>query len=208
MAIFFFAMSLFQLVYLQQEFHYQAPPYEAQLAEYEKRAFPSVSEQAVEFVKWKTMVVLEQEVMKRRYQQVNAAILTRVWTRYLGFLVGMILALIGAIFILAKLQEQVTKLSAEGQGLRGALETSSPGIVLAVLGTVLVGITLVVPFEFSTRDVPVYTRARDASPSPPSPLPLEESGSMPAKPTSNEKQLFAPRPGTPRDVLPQPSKPR
>ena len=195
MAVFFFVASLYQLFRLEQQFRYEPPAWEAQLAEYEKKAFPANAEQAIDFVKWKTITVMEQETTKRRYQQVNAAILTRVWTRYLGFLVGMIMALIGAIFVLAKLEEQVTKVSGEGQGFKGAFESASPGIVLAILGSVLVGITLVVPFEFSTRDVPVYMGVRQAS-SLSLPASLDES-LVPERPKGKEGEIFPALPAKP-----------
>jgi hypothetical protein len=194
MAVFFFVASLYQLLRLEQQFRFEPPAWESQLAEYEKRAFPANAEQAIDFVKWKTIAVMEQETMKRRYQQVNAAILTRVWTRYLGFLVGMIMALIGAIFVLSKLEEQVTKVSAEGQGFKGAFESASPGIVLAILGSVLVGITLVVPFEFTTRDVPVYMGRQSSSLSLPAPL---DEPPVPDRPRDKEDAIFPETPARP-----------
>ena len=36
------------------------------------------------------LVRLEQEVISHRYDQSGSAVLTRVWTRYLGFVTGMV----------------------------------------------------------------------------------------------------------------------
>ena len=59
----------------------------------------------------------------------------RVWTRQLGFVTGMILTIVGAVFIVGQFSSPGTEISGEGQGFKGSLETSSPGIVLTVLGS-------------------------------------------------------------------------
>jgi hypothetical protein len=46
--------------------------------------------------------VLEADALQRRYHQANANMLARVWTRQLGFITGMLLALVGAAFILGR----------------------------------------------------------------------------------------------------------
>lgn len=113
----------------------------------------------------KILVELEAFVVTRRYEQVRALMLLRAWTRYVGFLTGMILALVGSVFVLGKIgtgdesMVSSTELSGEGAGVKGSLKTPYPGVVLAALGSVLMGITIVAPFEFETRDVPVYLRA-------------------------------------------------
>jgi hypothetical protein len=102
------------------------------------------------------MVTLEQDAMQLRYRNVNAVLLLRTWTRNMGFLVGMVLALVGAFFILGKLKVDPTEVSGEGAGFKVAVASSSPGIVLALLGTALMAITLVVKFDFEVGDKPVY----------------------------------------------------
>ena len=80
-------------------------------------------------MRWKTLLLLEEQTIEHRYAQVNATLMLRAWTRHLGFLTGMILAFVGAIFILSKLSESETRLSAEGGGAKGALATSSPVVL-------------------------------------------------------------------------------
>ena len=154
MGLFFFATSLIQVDRLGKAIAYTpSAEVERALAAYERRpdAVPDLA-----YMQWKTRVLLERDALSHRYAQVNATLMLRAWTRHLGFLTGMILALVGAVFILAKLREGETTLSGEGAGAKAALATSSPGIVLAVLGTVLMVVTLTANFEFSTTDVPVY----------------------------------------------------
>jgi hypothetical protein len=127
-------------------------------AEYEAAQLARSTESLPAYLRWKTTILLEQELISRRYKQVNSVILARIWTRYLGFLTGMTLALVGAFFVLGQLRTDRSALQVQSSGLHGALETSSPGLVLAVLGAVLMAISLVVTFEFDTRDVPTYVQ--------------------------------------------------
>lgn len=184
MGLFFFATSLLQLGRLGEAVAYRPDDsVPAALQAYEKTT-PATEE----YLRWKTLVLLEKSALDHRYAQVNATLMLRAWTRHLGFLTGMILALTGSIFILARLSESETRISAEGSGLKGALATSSPGIVLAVLGTTLMVITLTIDFEFTTSDAPIYV----ASPPPaqaaalPPPAPLDDPATLAAK----EKELF------------------
>lgn len=157
--VFFFVASLVQLYYLHSQVGHAGLDLRPVFAVFESTQAGQRAAADADYLRWKTSALLEQDVIARRYHQVNSAMLARVWTRYLGFVTGMILALVGAVFILGKLREEATKLEAEGQGLKASLATSSPGIVLAVLGTGLMAITLVVPFEIATRDRATYLGA-------------------------------------------------
>lgn len=92
---------------------------------------------------WTALVILEGNSLERRYHQANVLLMTRVWLRYLGFLTGMILSLVGSVFVLGKVREAATEGSAEGGGWKLAVNSASPGLVLAVLGTVLMVLALV-----------------------------------------------------------------
>jgi hypothetical protein len=174
LAVFFFISSYVQLERLNQAV---APPSTPALEQALSRIDTSAAAlpigEATALLRWKTMALLERDVVRHRYAQVNATMLLRAWTRQLGFVTGMILAFVGAIFILARLSDSGTQLNAEGNGLKGALSTSSPGIVLCVLGTGLMLVTLTINFEATTHDVPVYLgplAQSSASVAPPAPL--------------------------------------
>ena len=116
----------------------------------------------LDYLRFKALALLEADALQRRYQQANAALLSRVWTRQMGFMTGMLMALIGAAFILGRIEMGETRMSAgtEGTDVAGtfntALATTSPGIVLAVLGTGLMAMTIAIPGRVSTTDTPVY----------------------------------------------------
>ena len=110
----------------------------------------------LEEARWEASVRLEQYAVHRRYQQASLILMARAWIIYLGFVTGMILALVGAAFILGKLREPVTELGAESSALKLSIASASPGLVLAALGTVLMTTTMLVRAEVSVTDTPLY----------------------------------------------------
>lgn len=174
--VFFAVMSVFELRSLYERVEQRPMDIEARFAEFERSADP-VALRSTDYLRFKVLSALESDALQRRYHQATATMLARVWTRQLGFITGMLLALVGAAFILGRLSESPTRLGAESQGLKGTLETSSPGIVLAVLGSALMALTIWIPFGVETRDVNVYLRAAETGLPPPSrQLPQEVSG--------------------------------
>jgi hypothetical protein len=111
------------------------------------------------YTQWQTLAALERNAIERRYHQVNVLLMSRTWTRYLGFVTGMIMALIGSGFILGKFREASTSLSMESGPVKTALGTSSPGIVLATLGSIVMLATILSHDEIASTDVPQYVNA-------------------------------------------------
>ena len=155
LALFFFLATMYQLYELNIKIEQSPTLSESELilAEGERPSF--VERQ------WRSLVMLESHILQQRYHQANVLLMARVWVRYLGFVTGMMLALIGAVFILGKLREPGTELSVEGKSadntLMGNLKTQSPGIVLVSLGTILMLVTILVHHEIEVNDAPVYT---------------------------------------------------
>jgi hypothetical protein len=113
---------------------------------------------------FKALAILEAGALDRRYHQANVLLMSRVWARYLGFVTGMILALVGAVFILGKLREESSEISAQGVGGGLSMRSTSPGLVLATLGVALMAMTIVTHFEITTTDSPIYLRPIDPKP--------------------------------------------
>src|SRR6266542_597638 len=107
-------------------------------------------------VRWKVLVQLEAYTIARRYHQANAALIVRAWIKYLGFLTGMILAIVGAVFILGRLTEASSHLAAEGTFGKFSIDSVSPGLILAVLGTILMITTVLVNPPTGVTDAPIY----------------------------------------------------
>ena len=114
------------------------------------------AETRAELMRWNGLVALEHETLQARTQSINAVILRQASLLHLGFLTGMVLCLVGAVFVLGQLQTPVTSLSGEAQNTKAALTTSSPGIVLAVLGAGLIVATLFHHYQFNLPEKVVY----------------------------------------------------
>jgi tellurite resistance protein TehA-like permease len=102
------------------------------------------------------LLLLESEAMDKRYRQASALLLSRIWTRQLSFMTGMVLAFIGAVFILGKLSESKTDAGLTVADLKSSISSSSPGLILAFFGTTLIALSIVVQPKIEVQDRPVY----------------------------------------------------
>lgn len=100
--------------------------------------------------------LLERELVARRYRQAAASLSLRLWTRFMGFLTGMILAMVGAAFVLGKLVSPESEISGGAQGATVSIKSASPGVVMAALGSVLIGIAIATPVTSDVRDGAIY----------------------------------------------------
>jgi hypothetical protein len=133
--------------------------------------------------RWKVLAQMEVTVQQRRLQQLDVTLATRMWMQLFGFVTGMMMALIGSALILGKISEAVSKFGWRGGDVgRIVLSTTSPGLLLALLGTTLMLTTLLKnPQRFETND-PAYlpqqilpTSDIPLTPPPPAPSPAPTS---------------------------------
>ena len=140
-------------------------------------------EQQFELAKTRAAFALERELIARRYDQANLTLTTRLWTRLMGFITGIILALVGAAFVLGKLNEDVSEAAAKaglpGQEFSFSVRSASPGIILAVMGTLLMALSISVQASYSAVDQAIYFGRVAGTPA--VPRPGEAQG--PADPT-------------------------
>jgi len=118
-------------------------------------AAPAPAERA-RCLEWKVSVLLEEHTINRRYHQANVALLVRVTVKYLGFLTGMLMSLVGAVFVLGRLTEASSKVGAQGPFGEFTIATVSPGLILALLGTVLMITTVLTNPPTDVSDGNVY----------------------------------------------------
>lgn len=117
-----------------------------------------LGQSAFSCARWRTVAALEASVMERRYHQATAALLARLWFKALGFTTGMILCLVGAAFILGKISDTTpAQLQGEGPSAKFLLTTTSPGIILATLGTLLMVVTITSNPPTEVKDGAVYS---------------------------------------------------
>jgi len=126
--------------------------------------------------------LLEANLIERRYRTADAAALSRIYIMFLGFGTGMVMALVGATFILGKISEPATSIDGAGSSFKASLHSGSPGVILAFLGTVLMLCTIFSKTEISLTDRAVYMGA------------ASDQGALPqpdTQPTTPEKSKTA-----------------
>ena len=70
----------------------------------------SLLKRNAEYLKWYSLVKMEEHSINRRYNQGGVLLMSRIYIKYLGFFTGMILAIVGSVFIISKLKEDVSEL--------------------------------------------------------------------------------------------------
>jgi hypothetical protein len=117
-----------------------------------KESDPQVSLDVVQ----QGLLLLEADALDKRYRQASALLMSRIWTRQLAFITGMVMAFIGAVFIIGKLSERSSDVHFGASQWKAGISSTSPGLILAFLGTLLIGIALVVQPSIEVQDRPVY----------------------------------------------------
>lgn len=103
-----------------------------------------------------TLAVLEEESLAERYRQGHYSLVSRTFKQYLGFFTGIILILVGSVFILLKLKEKVNLAADQSNSWKITLVTSSPGVAFAVVGAILISIASTSKDVISVRDTGLY----------------------------------------------------
>jgi hypothetical protein len=99
---------------------------------------------------------MELYIVTNRYHQADVLLMSGLWTRYLGFITGMVLAFVGAAFILGKLRELPATLELSVREVLLKIGTTSPGLILVVLGFVLILVTLITKDSYEVKDTNIY----------------------------------------------------
>jgi hypothetical protein len=116
----------------------------------------STFEEFLQARQFEIRAAMERFIVEKRYHQASAYLMSGLWLRYLGFITGMILALLGASFILGKLREPAQKLEGAFSEISLSISTASPGIILAVLGVALMFATLLDRDIYNVTDANTY----------------------------------------------------
>lgn len=145
--LFFLVTTVIQVFYLQQRI--QAAPDVSV-------TFRETDSQTPAQELWRSLLTLEQQSIQQRFHLAQVILMSRLWTIYLGFLTGMILALVGAAFILGKLRGTMSELSGKAGGGELTFKSASPGLIMTVLGTALMITTILTPQKISVKEGPLY----------------------------------------------------
>jgi len=63
----------------------------------------------------------------------SALLLSRIWSRQMAFIIGMVMSFLGAIFILGKMSESTSNITGEGSQWKVGISSASPGIMFRYL---------------------------------------------------------------------------
>jgi hypothetical protein len=151
LTIFFFLGSLFQLIYLNHTI-LNSPKIDIDQSLsllIPKSDLPN--KDILETARLKALILLEDGSLQNQYYQANLLLMSRVWITYIGFVTGMILSIVGCVFILGKLRESFSEVSAKVVGYDLAFKSASPGLILAVLGTALMITALLVNHTINSK---------------------------------------------------------
>jgi hypothetical protein len=117
---------------------------------------PIAEKRTSEEIMQRSLLLLEADALDKRYHQASALLMSRIWSRQLAFITGMVLAFVGAVFILGKLSEAASQISGGASEWKLAITSASPGIILTFFGTVLLISSLFVRASLDVADGPVY----------------------------------------------------
>lgn len=154
LTLFFFAVSLGQMIYLHSRIDADTGPAIGALLD-EQIALRG-EDAGLPLLEMRARVVLEERTLERRYHQANALLMSRIWVSYLSFVTGMILCLVGAAFVLAQVRGPAAEVALNGGAVGGSVKSASPGLVLAVLGTTLIALSITTNHQIAVNDGAVY----------------------------------------------------
>jgi hypothetical protein len=153
-AVAFLALSIFDILLIRKSI--DVDPATNALLQIEKRLDAQKLLLTPDQVTQQSLLVLEADALERRYHQANALVMARIWTKHMAFIIGVILALLGAVFILGKMTESTSQITGGNGMWKVGITSASPGIILAVLGTALLIVTIFVEGTITVNDRPVY----------------------------------------------------
>jgi uncharacterized membrane protein len=154
--VFFFAASFFQLLYLQSKIENSPPVNTDAIFSNLQNTDSAKFREKLEATSLKAKVYLEENIISRRYRQAGSLLMSGVWVRYMGFITGMILAMVGAVFILGKLQETASDVGIKIQGNEANIKSTSPGLILCFLGAILMALTVIMQQKHNVIDSALY----------------------------------------------------
>jgi hypothetical protein len=163
LTVFFFGATFVQMSYLHSSM-LQIPAIDLQsLPDSGLLTAAGTFEEQATARRLEILAKLESYLIERRYHQASALLMSGLWLRYLGFVTGMILALVGASFVLGKLQEPTSEIAGKSTLIDFSVKSASPGLLLAVLGSLLMFATIVDRDDYAVVDVSTYLSGANPS---------------------------------------------
>ena len=109
----------------------------------------------------KARVALERDIVVYRHQRTSAAHATRTWMRFMSLIFGTMLVVNGSVFILGRVNAARTDGKIQWQDITVSVASSSPGIILAALGCVLIAIPNLPNQRIEIDDTSTYVQKEE-----------------------------------------------
>lgn len=105
---------------------------------------------------------IEHDGLNMRNKRTVSALYMRAYSQFLAIIAGSVLALLGAVFVLARVDNVPTEGEAAFDKAKLLLKSASPGIVVTVVGALLIGGVVVVSGDpITATDRPIFQSFAD-----------------------------------------------
>lgn len=107
---------------------------------------------------------LEHDGLGMRNKRGVSALYMRAYSQFLAIIAGTVLALLGAVFVLARVDSVATSNDLTWGNVRWLLTSASPGVIISITGTLLIAsVVLVSGDAIRVFDAPIYINSTAAS---------------------------------------------
>ena len=113
----------------------------------------------------KAWVAMDHDRILHRHQIMDWAFTARTSTRLMSLIFGAILITTGSVFVLSRVTGPNTEANVQVDSMSLSFKSSSPGLVLAALGVILIVVPNVAKQRITFGEIPI-TRQRDVIPTP------------------------------------------
>lgn len=161
LAIFFFTITIVQLYFLQKNIMNNPKINVIEPLRQLSNDTDHSHAALVENQRLKMMVILEAGSVENQFHQAKLSLMSRVWITYVGFVTGMIMAMVGSVFILGKLSTSMASVAADMGANKISISSTSPGLILAFLGTILLACALVINHRINSTYTSIYIKDND-----------------------------------------------
>jgi hypothetical protein len=125
---------------------------------------------------------------KKRYDMGSLLVVAGMTRKNMGFLVGMILALLGCVIVVRRIRQMPVEASGNVSGGKVSLITASPGVLLVLMGTAIILATVLRSEEVYVNDFEPVLPASAAEKQAPPANPANDTGlRAPGTPASDQR---------------------
>jgi hypothetical protein len=165
LAAFFLGASYLQFKGLAEHIAPDTTPTSAATMEWAREAAQADSGSDPVVLQTMILASMATDSTAQRYGLAKVGLMSAVWLRYLGFVTGMIMALMGAAFLGGRVKDADGGTEIEGESAlwKGSIRSASPGLLLAAMGSLLMITAMLNNFEVAVEDGGLPAAAANAA---------------------------------------------